>query len=45
MNKIRILSNNFIVVKVKEKQNIENKILKVEITGIEGQELLGKLNV
>ena len=38
-------TNNFIVVKVKEKQNIENKILKVEITGIEGQELLGKLNV
>ena len=37
-------TNNFIVVKVKEKQNIENKILKVEITGIEGQELLGKLN-
>ena len=38
-------TNNFIVVKVKEKQNIENKILKVEITSIEGQELLGKLNV
>ena len=37
-------TNNFIVVKVKEKQNIENKRLKVEITGIEGQELLGKLN-
>lgn len=36
-------TNNFIVVNVKEKENLENSIKKVEITGIKGNELVGKM--
>lgn len=38
-------TNNFIVVKVKEEKDLENKIKKVKIIGAENQELVGKIDM
>lgn len=38
-------TKNFIVVKVKEEKDLENKIEKVKIVGIENQELVGKIDM
>lgn len=38
-------TKNFIVVKVKEEKDLENKIKKVKIIGIENQELVGKIDM
>lgn len=38
-------TNNFIVVKVKKETDLENKIKKVKIVGVENQELVGKIDM
>ena len=38
-------TSNYITVKVKTKENLENKILDVKITDVDGLELIGKLEI